>query len=123
MATNVHPPRIVAHPGFPGNSADGLDDAYPDTIDDVRKLLAEYGVTLAFESTERKQIALKSADWWLPVLVVVQNVGADVAATAIVDTVKYLFSARPRSRASLKLGYQKSADETIVWLEMTAGED
>ncbi len=73
---------IVVLPGFPDDSSpieESLSESiYPSSATDVVKLLRVEGLTVAYavERSERRLMSKNSAEFWLPVIIAVSELGA-----------------------------------------------
>lgn len=115
---------VVIIPGIPGwsypDDKDELRNPYPTTTTDIAKMLRLEGLTVehALARSERQEIGLKAAEWWLPVLVFAVDVAANTSGTLLAAAVTRLFGplALRRSRLHVRFG-QHQRGGTVNYFE------
>ena len=84
---------IVVLPGFPDDSSpieESLSKSiYPSSATDVVKLLRVEGLTVAYavERSERQLMSKNSAEFWLPVIIAVSELGASTLNSALASII------------------------------------
>jgi hypothetical protein len=86
--------EVLVLPGVPGifDRIETGEWAYPDSTNDVIKLLREAGLTVEYSEprSERVRVSHNAADFWLPVLLFVQQTSWDVIVSYITNVLTNL---------------------------------
>jgi hypothetical protein len=114
--------NVLVIPGVPGifDRVETGEWAYPDSTDDVIKLLREVGLTVDYSvpRSERVQVSHNAADFWLPVLLFVQQTSWDAIVSYVTNVLTILIGPLDVSnrRLHVKVG-TKYPDGTDQYFE------
>lgn len=111
--------NVVVLPGIPGKDVEVRPGElpYPTTTSDMIKILREGGLKVDYHTPDAKRVGVgyKVADWWGPILVVIEGTVGSLIAAAIWELID---GARAENtRVHLKMGRAKKGRTTIEWFE------
>lgn len=114
---------VIVLPGFPGRNQpvdERVQNPYPNTTLDVVKILRSNDRTVehALERSERQEISLNAAEYWVPILVFAQDLGMETCVNLLGHAIRQIVGAfqLPRTKLHVRFGRQRP-DGTVEFFE------
>ena len=115
---------IVIVPGLPGKYSqsddDRLQNPYPTTSTDIAKILRQDGLAVeyAVERSERQEVSLMGAEYWLPILFFALDCANRTPTEILLAAIERLFGSGLPSRSRLHVAFgQQRADGSVHYFE------
>ena len=128
LGARLREANVLVLPGFPNRSIakpETGEDVYPSGTGHLLKLLREGGASAEYadSASPRVQIALKAAEYWIPILLVLRDVFVSAEGALLVDAIREWTGREKKAILHVNVGCVDTENAIIEWFSADGAGD